>query len=875
MKWFPSFGFQRRKRELQEEIDAHLQMAIADRVARGETAETARQAAAREFGNIPLVQDVTRDMWGQAWLEQLGRDVRYALRQLRKSPGFTIAATTMLAVAICANSTVFSWIDGTMLRPIPGARDMGDLVSLQRGERIFSPTPPFSYLDYHDLREQNHSFAGLLAYHNDWIALTGGAQPEPVYIANVSANYFDVLGIKPVLGRFFLPEEEARAIPNVVLSYSLWNTRYGKDPAIVGKSIEVARHPVTVIGVAPEGFVGAAPGLRDDLWVTLNPLGTDVWRMTHRDADWLIVIGRLRPGVSRGQAAQDLNILMHHIVAAYPDQHLGDNRITLDPMWRSPFGVNGYMAATLPILLAFAGVVLLLTSANVATLTLVRFVSRRRELAIRQSLGANRIQLVRQMVLEGVVLSIVAGAVALGLTSWTSKTFAWFFPANSIPLILNGSMDLKVVIGIAVFSMLAAMLCGALPAWRSSQAPAAEVLKAESASISGGSRNRKLLSGLVVAQIALSLPLLICSGLFLRTLRNLATANPGFEQDHILTASVGLHIAGYSNDEAQLIRHKILDRVSALPGVKVATLTDWIPMTLIQKRSDAYPEGYVPHPHESLLVEDAEVGPRYFESLHIPILEGREFTLNDDEKAPRVIIVDQTAARRYWPGQDPLGKRLRVSGSLFTVVGVARNSTHTFVNESPEPMVYMSIFQRPGNETIVQVKTDGNPVDLAPAVEHAIHEIDPRLPVFDVRSMRESTQMASSFAVIQSTLAGMFALIGLVLAVTGIYGVVAYRTQLRTHEIGVRMALGASRVDVLRLVLLQGMWLTGIGLALGLAVTLGLTRLITRLLYGIGANDPVTVASAVMLLGTISLVACYFPAHRAMRRNPVTAIREL
>src|SRR6201993_239195 len=438
MKWFPSFGFQRRKRELQEEIDAHLQMAIADRVARGETAETARQAAAREFGNIPLVQDVTRDMWGQAWLEQLGRDVRYAFRQLRKSPGFTITATAMLAVAICANSTVFSWIDGTMLRPVPGARYAGDLVSLQRGERNFSPTPPFSYLDYRDLREQNHTLTGILAYHNDWITLTGGAQPERVYIANVSANYFDVLGIKPVLGRFFLPEEEARAVPNVVLGYALWKTRYAADPAIVGKSIEVARHPVTVIGVAPEGVVGAMPGIREDLWVTLDPLGTDVWRMTHRSggAVWLNVIGRLRPGVSRGQAAQDLDTLMHNIVAAYPDDHLGDNRITLDPMWRSPFGANGYMAATLPILLAFAAVVLLLTSTNVATLSLVRFVSRRRELAIRQSLGANRMQLVRQMVLEGVVLSIVAGAVALALTTWTSKTFAWFFRASSSPTVL-------------------------------------------------------------------------------------------------------------------------------------------------------------------------------------------------------------------------------------------------------------------------------------------------------------------------------------------------------------------------------------------------------------------------------------------------------
>ena len=614
MKWFPGIGFQRRKRELQEEMDAHLQMAIADRVARGETAETARQAAAREFGNIPLVQDVTREMWGRGWLEQLGRDVRYALRQLRKSPGFTITATAMLVVAICANSTVFSWIDGTMLRPIPGARATGDLVSLQRGERSISPTPPFSYLDYRDLREQNHTFTGILAYHHDWITLTGGTQPERVYIANVTANYFDVLGIKPALGRFFLAEEESRpgAVPSVVLGYSLWKTRYAADPAIVGKSIDIARHPVTVIGVAPEGVVGAMPGIREDLWVTLDPLGTEVWRMTHRDADWLNVIGRLRPGVNLGAAAQDLDTLMHHMVAAYPNEHLGENRITLDPMWRSPFGANGYMAATLPVLLAIAGLVLLLTCANVATLTLVRFVSRRRELAIRQSLGANRIQLVRQMVLEGLVLSIVAGAVALVLTSWTSKTFAWFFPANSNPLILNGSMDHKVVIGIAVSSLLAAMLCGALPAWRSAHAPAIEVLKAESASISGGSRNRKLLNGLVVAQIALSLPLLLCSGLFLRTLRNLAGANPGFEQDHILTATVGLNIAGYSHNEEQVIRHKILDRVSALPGVKVASLTDWIPMTLGHKGEDAYPEGYVPHPHESLQVYHAEVAPAVF-----------------------------------------------------------------------------------------------------------------------------------------------------------------------------------------------------------------------------------------------------------------------
>ncbi len=805
------------------------------------------------------------------------QDVRFALRQLRKNPRFTLTATAMLAVAICANSTVFSWIDGTMLHPIPGAHDAGDLVTVMRGEWNISPSPPLSYPDYRDLRDQNHSLSGLIAYNHDWITLTGGAQPERIYIANVSSNYFGVLGIQPFLGRFFLPEEETRpdAVPYLILSYSLWKNRYVGDPAIVGKSIEIARHPVTVIGVAPEGFIGAMPGIREDVWLTLNPIGSNNWRMTHRSAAFLNVLGRLRPGVNRAMATQDLETIMRRIVAAYPDDHLGSNAIALDPMWRSPFGANGYMASTLPILLAIAGVVLLLTCANVATLTLVRFVSRRREMAIRQSLGANRLQLVRQMLLEGLILSLCAGAVALLLTSWTAEAFAWFIPPSSNPIVLNGTVDYNVVMGIVVLALLASMLCGVFPAWRSSHVPAVEVLKEESASVSGGSRNRHVLSGLVVAQIALSLALLVSSGLFLQTLRNLSDGNPGFEQDHILTASVGLNIAGYSDEEAEVIRHRILDRVATLPGVTVASLTDWVPMSFTRKTRDAYPEGYMPRPHESLEVRRADVTPRYFETLGIAMIEGRDFTQDDNEKAPRVLIVDETAARRYWPGQDPLGKKLSIWGHLFLVVGEVRNSKHQFMNERPEPMVYMSYFQDSDNETIVQVKTNGNPVDLAPAVEQAIHEIDGQLPVFDVRSMRETTQMARIFAVMQSTFAGIFAVIALILAATGIYGVVAYRTKLRTHEIGVRMALGASRANVLRLVLLQGLWLTLAGLVLGLALAFGLTRFIAGLLYGISADDPMTVVGVVVLLGAMSLLACYLPAHRAMRADPVASIREL
>jgi predicted permease len=802
------------------------------------------------------------------------QDVRYALRQLRKSPGFAITAVLMLALGICANSTVFSWINGTMLHPIPLARDTGSLVSVMRGQWNVSPQPPLSYPDYRDLRERNQTFSGILAYHHDWLTLTGNGAPERIYVANVSSNFFDLLGVKPALGRFFRPEEEARegGAPYVVLSYSLWKTRYGGDPAIVGKSIEMARHSVTVIGVAPEGFINAMPGVRHDAWLPLDPLGTDRLRITDRSADYFNVLGRLKPGVSRQRATQDLESIMRQIVAEFPNDHIGANNITLDPLWRSPFGANVYLAASLPLLLGIAGVVLLLTCTNVATLALVRFVSRRREIAIRQSLGAGRIKLMRQMIFEGLIVSLAGGALALLITSWTAKTFARFIPPNANPIVLNGKVDHSVILVILLLAVLASAICGALPAWRSSRVSAAEVLKDEAASISGGGHHRHMLSALVVTQIALSLALLVSSGLFLRTLRNMSDADPGFAQDHVLTASVGLGIAGYSQSEANAVQHKILDRVALLPGVQAAALTDWLPLSFNGRGADVYPEGYVPHLHESHRVRRADITPGFFTAMGIPIIAGRDFTRDDNEKATRVVIVDETAANHYWPGQSPLGRRLNIFGNLFTVIGVAKNSKHQFMNEQPEPMVFMSFFQN-SDETTVMIKTNGDPSAMAQVLEDAIHQVNAQLPVFDVRSLRETTQVSNLFAVLESTFAVIFAIIALVLSTTGIYGVVAYRTQLRTHEIGIRVALGASRKDVLRLVLRQGLRMTFAGLALGLALALVLTRFMASAVYGISTTDPATIISVLVLLGLVAVLACYLPALKAMRINPAAAIR--
>lgn len=805
-------------------------------------------------------------------------DVRYALRQLWRNPYFTATVILMLALGICATSTAMSWIEGTMLRPVPGARDTGRLVTIMRGTWNISPAPPFSYPDYRDLRDANRTFSGILGYHHEWATLTGGDSPQRIYAAEVTGNYFDVLGIQPALGRFFRADEEARlgGVPYVVLGYSLWRTKFQGDPAILGKSIEIQHQPFTIIGVAPQGFIGCMPAIREDIWAPLAPSttpGGNDWSVLHRENTWLNVMGRLHPGVSRSAATQDVDMIMRRLVAEYPAAHLGANTIALDPLWRSPFGGNGYFAASLPILLAFAALVLLLTCANVATLMLVRFVARTRDLAIRQSLGAGRVALMRQMMLEGLIVSLAGSAIALILTVWTLRMLGRFLPPNANPIAVSGTVDQSVVLVLLVVAIAAGVLCGALPAWRSSHITPAEVLRQDSLNLSSGSHNRHVLSGLVVLQVGLSVALLVCAGLFLRTLHNTSSAWPGFDQTHVLTATIGLD-TGYSRSEIRQFQKKILARARELPGMTEVSLTDWLPLSLGRKTADVWPEGYVPQPHESGEVTRANVSAGYFATMGISIVEGRAFTDTDDANAPPVMIVDQTAAEHYWPGRDSLGRRLRMWDTLYTVVGVAKNSAHLRVGETPQPMIYNSILQSGDPETILQVRTPGSPGDAAPAVVEAIHQINPQWLIYDVRPLRQTAQAANTFAMLESTFASAFALLALVLAASGIYGVLAYRTQLRTHEIGIRIALGAGRRDVLWLILRQGLRLAALGIALGIVLSVALTRSISAQLYGVSPADPVTIALVTLLLGVVAGAASSLPALRAMRIDPIAAIHE-
>jgi predicted permease len=799
------------------------------------------------------------------------QDVRFAFRILAKNPSFVVVAVVTLALGIAANTTIFSWINGTILDPVPGAWRTGDLVTVMRGERSEHPTPPFSYPDYADLRERNASLSGLVAYHDDFASLTDTHKPERVYLGLVSANYFEVLGVRPTLGSVFLSVEEEKAgrTPSVIISYGLWQRRYGADRSVIGRPIQINRRLCSIVGVAPPGFRGCASGVRTDLWAPLV-YGS---RNNERGAFWLNVMGRLKPGVDRRQAEAELDMQMRRIAEQFPDTHRGPNQITLDPLWRSPFGANVYLYRTLPMLLALAAVLLLLACSNVANLLLVHAVARRREFAIRVSLGANRGRLIRQLLAESLLLALTGGALAMLLTVWTAGTFASFLPPSSLPLALNGRVDRGVVGAAFAISLLTAAVFGALPALRSSKAAPVEVLKEEAGSVSAGLHKSRLAGALVAAQISLSLLLLICAGLFIRSLQNAQRQDPGFDADRVLLASYELSPAGYSTEQALAFDRQLISRLEAVPGVESATIADFSPLSFTIHTNVVEPDDYVPQPMESMEVSRASVGPNYFRTLRTTLVAGREFSLQDGENSQPVAVVNQAFAERYWPGRDPLGKKIKTRGESFTVVGVARDSKYRRLVYSAEPVVYLPLLRYYNGVVIVHARVTGAPEAFASMIERTVHGLDPELPVFDITTLRSSMQLGSIFERIAAALAGIFGVLALTLAAVGIYGVVDYTTRQRTREIGVRMALGAKPGDVFRLVLNQGLRLALTGLVAGLALAAMLTRFLRGMLFGVAELDAPTIGGVSVLLGVVTLLATYFPARHAARTDPIIALR--
>jgi predicted permease len=811
-------------------------------------------------------------------MNTLLQDLRYALRQLGKSPGFVALVVGTLALGIAANSTIFSWINSTLFNPIPGVRKTSNMLTFQRGERSDHASPPFSYQDYVDLRDGSKTLTGLLAYHDDFIALTGNGKPQRIYGALTSANYFEVLGVKPILGRTLLASaaNERAGSPEAVLGYDLWQSRFGGDPSIVGKSTQINLHTYTIVGVAPRGFQGCKSGLRTEIWI---PLGMDrqMWgssRIDYRGSSWLNVLGVMRPGVDRRKVENEFNLMMQRIAAAYPEPHQGNNLITADPLWRSPFGANVYLYGTLPILLALAAVLLLLACANVANLLLVRSVSRRREYAIRLSMGANRWRLVRQSMVENLLLALAGGAVALAITFWTARTLGSFLPETSVlPLNLNGSVDGTVTLVTILVAAFTSLVAGVIPALRASSLSPATVLKDEALNTSGGLHKSRLASGLVVVQVALSLTLLVCAGLFVRSLGKAQNADLGFDANHVYLATFDLDPLGCSNAKALELDRQILTRVKALPGVESATLADFSPQSFTIHSEGVLPEGYIPRPHESIEVDRGIVGPGYLQTLRTPLLAGRDFTDADTAESQPVILVNQAFVNRYWPNQDAIGKRIQLYDRWYSVAGVAANGKYRRVTYEPAPLVLFPLAQRYENLLTLHVRVTGDPMAYSSAIDQTIHNLSPDLPLFNVTTLKNNMRIGNVFERIVVVFAGSFGLLAMLLAAVGIYGVVAYTTRQRTHEIGIRMALGAARADVFRQVLRQGLRLTLIGLAAGIAVSLAFTRLLRGMLFGVGTADWITFATVAMILCVVASLACWLPARRAASIEPAEALR--
>ena len=808
------------------------------------------------------------------------QDIRYSLRVIAKAPGFAALAILTLALGIGANTTIFSWINSTLLNPVPGLTNPREVVSLTLSKPGDNPFP-FTYPDFEAMRDGQQSFSGIAACSFAQISLTGKAKPERVWGMVASANYFDVLGVRPVLGRGFLPEDDQKpgGAPEAVISYRLWQTHFAGNPYVVGQSIELNQHPYTIVGVTPAIFQGSQTGVRTEIWVPLameaqmNALG-DLLHDHHQF--WLLGFARLKPGVTLQQAQQELTLRLQPEVKNYPEEHKGHDFVTVYPLWRNPFGLNQFLSTLLPALMSIAGLVLLLACVNVANLMLVRSVGRRREIAIRMSLGGSRWRLVRQLLVESLMLALAGGGVALLITFWTQGTLMKFMPVTEdLPLALTIAADRTVLLATLVISLLTGVIFGILPALRSSAIAPVTVLKEESGTVSGGLRKARLANGLVVAQISLSLLLLICAGLFIRSVMRAQEINPGFNPHNVLIASYDLFTAGYSETSGMEFDRQLQAKLETLPGVRAVTLTNRVPLAFGGGSTSVKPEGYVSQANESMETQSAIITPNFFQTMQIPILKGRDFTPRDDKSSQRVIIVSQAFVNRYWPNQEPLGKQLNsdFTHELFTVIGVARDSRVTSLSEKPMPFLYFPVYQVYRSTMIISVRVAGDPLTFTRAVEQRVHELNPDVVVFDVTTLELRNQFASFPLRVAGTFVGAFGLLALALAAVGIYGVTSYTTRQRTHEIGIRVTLGASKRDVLSLVLGHGLKLMLAGVALGLALAFVLTRFLSGLLLGVTSTDALTFSSVALLLCAVALFACFIPARWAMGVDPMVALR--
>jgi putative ABC transport system permease protein len=799
-------------------------------------------------------------------MQTIWQDIRYGLRMMAKRPGFTVVAVFTLALGIGANSAIFSVVNGVLLRPMP-LEDPDRLIKIWE---TFLPggQGTASAPNLKDWREQNTVFNGITAYQFSSLNLRGQESPERLSGATVSPNFFDVVGVRPQLGRAFQTgEDEAGRNRVALLSHRLWQRAFGGDAGVVGKEVPLNGENYTVIGVMPPDF--RFPSRLTEIWV---PLVIPPDLVDSRDNHWMFTLARLKPDVSFEQAREQMTHIAKRLEQQYPDSQAGRS-VFLIPLQEET--VQNVRPALRALMFA-VGFVLLIACANVANLLLARATSRRREIAVRTALGAGRLRLVRQLLTESLLLALAGGALGLVMAKWGVEALL-VLAENFLPRANEVGLDWRVAAFTAALSLMTGLFFGLIPALQSSRVELQSALKEGAGA---GAQTNLLRGALVVVEVAATLVLLIGAGLLIKSFIRLYETDLGFKAENVLTMSLALPKAKYPDAQAAAIFHQtLLERVRSLPGARSAGVINYLPLQQSGFNGDIAIEGQGPYePGRAPWAEFRAISPDYFRAMSIPLIGGRFFTAQDQRNSAPVVIVNQTLAHRYLPGQDPIGKRIRAIGNDWrNVVGIVGDVRQSGVTQAARAEVFVPIPQAiwtPLTQTMsLAVRSDAEPEALVSAVRNAVSEIDPAQPVFNVKTMEAVVADSVSDRRLNMLLLGIFAAVALTLAMIGIYSVMSYTVSQHTREIGVRMALGARPMDVLKLVVGQGMGLTLVGVALGVAGAFGLTRLMATLLYGVTATDPLTFVIVSALLGAVALLACCVPARRATKVDPMIALR--
>jgi predicted permease len=886
--------------DLSEEIQEHIKEKVEELVASGMPREEAAVAAQREFGNVTLLEEHGREVWQWRILENCLADIRFGLRQMRRSPGLTTVAVLSLALGVGANTAIFSLINAVMLRDLP-VRHPNQLVLLGTGRYggstdDFASTELYSYPLYRELQQKNRVFSvvsAMLSLLFDGVhgSVNGSPNLEQIKVQLVSGTYFSMLGVQPVLGRAFThaEDEPEGGHPVALISYLWWNRRFVRNPSVLGKTVKIGSTVYTIIGVMPAEFFGTSVGQSPDLWIPLSmeKQVSPGWNGLHdKGFQSLYVLGRLKPGVTTPQAEANVNLLARQIWHEYAgpvltkEQQLGLKRayIRLTPAARGISRLRFEFSLPLQILMAVVGLVLLIACANIANLLLARATTRQREIAVRMAIGAGRARLIRQMLTESLLLAFFGGALGMAFAWWAGEALLAMVSSGAEPAALNVAPDARVLLFTFLVSLVTALLFGTAPALRGTRIDLSPTLKEGRgmASVAGGGGS--LSKALIVSQVALSLVLLIGAALFLRTLVNLANVNTGFNKKDVLLFGIDPENIGYKEDARLVNLYKeIEEQVSAQPGVRAASISfftfnegEWDDLVEVEGRST------LPGINRDTVFN--AVGPGYFATMGIPLVLGRVFSPHDTATSPKVAVINETMAREFFPVGSPIGRRFGTGNdpkhsSDFEVIGVVRDAKYISLRERQGPAAYFPYTQNVQYYFDLEVRYSGEASAIIAEVRRAVGEVDRNLPITYRSTLARQVDRSMTSHALIARLSAFFGLLAVFLACIGLYGLMSYAVTRRKNEIGLRMALGAGKSNVLWMVMRESLLLVALGIAIGVPAALAADRLVSRMLFGLSPADPLSMVGAAALLLAFAALAGYLPARKAVQVDPMVALR--